>query len=224
MVDVVLNHAGYGMENYFNNLLKDEEDNAIQMIRDESQQVSGSDQQASLSGLPDFLTENEEVRNQLVEWQVAWMKNYDIDYFRVDTVKHVDSTTWNAFKNALTQENPEFKMIGEYYGAGHSWNGGSLGSGQMDSVLDFNFNDYATDFVKGNISSIENNLRDRNKTLNNTYMTGQFLSSHDEVGFKQNLIDQKWEQNAADAAALVAATLQITAKGQPVIYLSLIHI
>ncbi len=218
MVDVVLNHAGYGMEDYFNNLLKDEEDNAIQMIRDESQQVSGSDQQASLSGLPDFLTENEEVRNQLVEWQVAWMKNYDIDYFRVDTVKHVDSTTWNAFKNALTQENPEFKMIGEYYGAGHSWNGGSLGSGQMDSVLDFNFNDYATDFVKGNISSIENNLRDRNKTLNNTYMTGQFLSSHDEVGFKQNLIDQKWEQNAADAAALVAATLQITAKGQPVIY------
>lgn len=218
MVDVVLNHAGYGMEDYFNKLLKDEEGNAIQMIRDESQQVSGSEQQASLSGLPDFLTENEEVRNQLVKWQVDWMKNYDIDYFRVDTVKHVESTTWNAFKNALTKENPKFKMIGEYYGAGHSWNGGSLGSGQMDSVLDFNFNEYATDFVKGNIASVENNLRDRNKTLNNTYMTGQFLSSHDEVGFKQNLLDQKWEQDAADAAALVAATLQITAKGQPVIY------
>ena len=106
------------------------------MIRDDSQQVSGSDQQASLSGLPDFLTENEAVRNQLVQWQVDWMKNYDIDYFRVDTVKHVDSTTWSAFKNELTKANPAFKMIGEYYGAGHSWNGGALGSGQMDSVLD----------------------------------------------------------------------------------------
>ena len=218
MVDVVLNHAGYGQEEYFNTLLKDAEGNPIQMIRDDSQQVSGSDQQASLSGLPDFLTENEAVRNQLVQWQVDWMKNYDIDYFRVDTVKHVDSTTWSAFKNELTKANPAFKMIGEYYGAGHSWNGGALGSGQMDSVLDFNFNDYATDFVKGNLSSVENNLRDRNNTLNNTYMTGQFLSSHDEEGFKQNLINQKWDQQAADAAALVAATLQITAKGQPVIY------
>ncbi|MDE7183910.1 MAG: starch-binding protein, partial [Lachnospiraceae bacterium] len=218
MVDVVLNHAGYGQEEYFNSLLKDAEGNPIQMIRDDSQQVSGSDQQASLSGLPDFLTENEAVRNQLVQWQVDWMKNYDIDYFRVDTVKHVDSTTWSAFKNELTKANPAFKMIGEYYGAGHSWNGGSLGSGQMDSVLDFNFNDYATDFVKGNLSSVENNLRDRNRTLNNTYMTGQFLSSHDEEGFKQNLLNQRWEQQAADAAALVAATLQITAKGQPVIY------
>ncbi len=47
-------------------------------------------------------------------------------------------------------------------------------------------------------------------------MTGQFLSSHDEEGFKQNLINQKWDQQAADAAALVAAaTLQITAKGSP---------
>ncbi len=57
MVDVVLNHAGYGQEEYFNTLLKDAEGNPIQMIRDDSQQVSGSDQQASLSGLPDFLTE-----------------------------------------------------------------------------------------------------------------------------------------------------------------------
>ena len=48
MVDVVLNHAGYGQEEYFNTLLKDAEGNPIQMIRDDSQQVSGSDQQASL--------------------------------------------------------------------------------------------------------------------------------------------------------------------------------
>ena len=49
-------------------------------------------------------------------------------------------------------------------------------------------------------------------------MTGQFLGSHDEDGFKQKLLDAKVAKEDADAMALVAATLQITAKGQPVIY------
>ena len=124
-----------------------------------------------------------------------------------------------AFKNALTEANPNFKMIGEYFGAGYnSANGGRLGSGQMDSLLDFNFNEWATDFVNGKISSIENNLANRNKALNNTYLTGQFLSSHDENGFQQELKNKGWSADAAIAASYVAATLQITAKGQPVIY------
>ena len=46
-------------------------------------------------------------------------------------------------------------MIGEYFGAGYASNGSSLGTGQMDADLDFDFNDQATSFVSGNISSVE---------------------------------------------------------------------
>lgn len=88
----------------------------------------------------------------------------------------------------------------------------------MDSDLDFDFNDQAANFVKGNISSVENFLASRNSALNNTYMTGQFLGSHDEDGFKQKLLDGGMKEDAATAAFMVAASLQITAKGQPVIY------
>ena len=88
----------------------------------------------------------------------------------------------------------------------------------MDSDLDFDFNDQAANFVKGNISSVENFLASRNSALNNTYMTGQFLGSHDEDGFKQKLLDGGMKEDAATAASMVAASLQITAKGQPVIY------
>ena len=50
-------------------------------------------------------------------------------------------------------------------------------------------------------------------------MTGQFLSSHDEDGFKQSLMSGKgWSEEQATSASLVAATLQLTAKGIPVIY------
>ena len=50
-------------------------------------------------------------------------------------------------------------------------------------------------------------------------MTGQFLSSHDEDGFKAALMKGKgYAEDDATSAALVAATLQLTAKGIPVIY------
>ena len=57
-----------------------------------------------------------DVRATLVEWQTSWMKDYGVGYFRVDTVKHVDSTTWAALKNSTTKVNSSFKMIGEYFG------------------------------------------------------------------------------------------------------------
>lgn len=206
MVDIVVNHAGYGTESTF-----------ADMLRDKS--VSEGDIKSWQSGLPDFATEKAEVRAKLVEWQTSWMKDYGVDYFRVDTVKHVDSTTWAALKNSTTEVNPSFKMIGEYYGAGYASNGSTLGTGQMDADLDFDFNDQATSFVSGNISSVESFLSSRNTALNNAYMTGQFLSSHDENGFKASLMNGKqYTEDKATAAALVAATLQLTAKGIPVIY------
>lgn len=206
MVDIVVNHAGYGTESTF-----------ADMLRDKS--VSEGDIKSWQSGLPDFATEKADVRAKLVEWQTSWMKDYGVDYFRVDTVKHVDSTTWAALKNSTTEVNPSFKMIGEYYGAGYASNGSTLGSGQMDADLDFDFNDQATSFVSGNISSVEKFLSARNSALNNAYMTGQFLSSHDEDGFKASLMNgKKYTEDEATSAALVAATLQLTAKGIPVIY------
>lgn len=205
MVDIVVNHAGYDTD--FGD-----------MIRSGDDIVSGSDQKDSLSNLPDFRTEDPAVSAQLVKWQTQWVKDFGIDYFRVDTVKHVENDTWAELKNALTETDPNFKMIGEYAGGGYASNGNTLGTGEMDSDLDFDFNDQAANFVKGNISSVENFLASRNSALNNTYMTGQFLGSHDEDGFKQKLLDGGMKEDAATAASMVAASLQITAKGQPVVY------
>lgn len=205
MVDIVVNHAGYDTD-------------FADMIRSGDDIVSGSDQKDSLSNLPDFKTEDPAVSAQLVKWQTQWVKDFGIDYFRVDTVKHVENDTWAELKNALTEVDSDFKMIGEYAGGGYASNGNTLGTGEMDSDLDFDFNDQAANFVKGNISSVENFLASRNSALNNTYMTGQFLGSHDEDGFKQKLLDGGMKEDAATAASMVAASLQITAKGQPVIY------
>lgn len=219
MVDVVLNHAGYGTEKYFNNILEGADGKKIKMLRDSSNTVSGDDKQDALSDLPDFVTEDAEVRNQLIKWQTDWMEKYKIDYYRVDTVKHVDSTTWSAFKNSLTKVNPDFKMIGEYSGAGYANTAGELGTGSMDALLDFDFNDFAKDFVGGKISTVENSLLKRNAALNNTATMGNFLNNHDDDTLQELLVKKSGiSEEEAYNLMKVAATLQITAKGQPIIY------
>ena len=213
MVDVVLNHAGYETEDYFNSMLDGKD-----MIRSGENLIEGDTKRGPLSGLPDFMTEDEDVRNLLVEWQSSWISKYDIDYYRVDTVKHVDDVTWAAFKNALTKIDPDFKMIGEYSGAGYASDTGTLRTGEMDSLLDFDFNDQALSFVQGNIDSVESFMEQRNAAIDNTATLGAFTSSHDEDGLMQKIIDAGYTEDEAYQMFFAAASLQMTAKGQVVIY------
>ncbi len=213
MVDVVLNHAGYGTEDYFNSII-----NGKEMIREAENTVTGDDIYSSLSGLPDFVTEDDEVRDQIIEWQVNWMSKFDIDFYRVDTVKHVDNTTWAEFRNELAKVDADFKLIGEHYGAGYGNSFGSLGTGTMDALLDFDINDQVGNFVSGKLESTESFFANRNNVLNNTATYGGFLSSHDEDSFVDSLIAKGMTEDEALALAKVAASLQLTAKGQAVIY------
>lgn len=79
-----------------------------------------------------------------------------------------------SFQNSLTKVNPDFKMIGEYSGAGYANNAGELGTGSMDALLDFDFNDFAQKFVTGDISGVESSLQKRNGAINNTATMGSF--------------------------------------------------
>src|SRR5699024_5096305 len=78
MVDVVLNHIGYGLK------INDEQSEPpagfptnedrnrfVDMIRDRS---GAGDLKMELSGLPDFKTEEDWVREQIVAWQTAWLE------------------------------------------------------------------------------------------------------------------------------------------------------
>lgn len=218
MVDVVLNHAGYDMDSSkldgVSNYPTDKDREIFKgMFRD-----GGNDTvKGSLNGLPDFKTEDPAVRQKLIDWQTAWLdkartdRGDTIDYFRVDTVKHVDDTTWKSFKDALAAKDPNFKLLGEYFGGDVNNNGGYLNSGEMDSIFDFAFKDSALNFVNGKISDVEKYLEERNAKMNDNATLAQFLSSHDVDGFLYRANNDKGKLKAA-------ASLMITAKGQPVVY------
>ncbi|RFA25299.1 alpha-amylase [Alkalilimnicola ehrlichii] len=72
------------------------------------------------------------VRNHLIKWLTDWVREYGVDGFRADTVKHVEKEAWAELKaeavsalEAWKQANPEqaiddapFWMTGEYWGHG----------------------------------------------------------------------------------------------------------
>ncbi|MCG5105207.1 pullulanase, partial [Oceanobacillus alkalisoli] len=227
MVDVVLNHTGYGLklddgdlEDQPEGYPTDEDRLKFQDMLRQDGGNPGNEITGELSGLPDFITENQEVREQIVDWQVGWLEKATtengntIDYFRVDTVKHVEDTTLMHFKNELTKANREFKMIGEAFGATatNDYADRYLNTGTMDSLLDFEFKTIARDLVNGNIHAVNGKVQARSDLLDNKATMGQFLGSHDEDGFLQYIGEE-------DTSKLkVASTLQITSKGQPVIY------
>lgn len=221
MVDVVLNHTGYGLNVLPDNLTNTpmgfptDEDRARfeGMIRTDP----GNDPiTQELSGLPDFITEDYDVMQQIVEWQKDWIdksttqEGNAISSFRVDTVKHIAQPQWQQFKNAMTEDYPNFHLMGELWGASVNNTQGHLYTGSMDALIDFDFVSIAQQFVNGNITGSMQKLIQRNDKMNSTGLLNPYLSSHDVPGFLYTI-------NNLDKFKL-AVSLQLTSKGQPVIY------
>lgn len=222
MVDVVLNHTGYGL--HPNDAQTDQTITAFPTDQDRTtfsemiRLTPGADAHTqSLSGLPDLITEDPKVREQIVDWQTAWLdmattdKGNTIASFRVDTAIHVDPVTLKHFRNQLTLKDPDFKLIAEAWGADPVNHKNFLNNGMMDGVLDFKFKETARKFINGNLVGANDQLIKRNEKMTSNATGGQFLSSHDETGFLYML------NNNLDKYHL-AVSLQLTAKGQPVIY------
>ena len=91
------------------------------------------------------------VRGYLVRWLADWVREFGVDGFRADTVKHVEPATWLALRVAATEaladwkaRHPEqaiddapFWMTGEAWGHGperSSWHDAGF-----DSMLNFDF-------------------------------------------------------------------------------------
>lgn len=220
MVDVVLNHAGYGMNRVLDGTVPEGHPTKEDIARFDGmlrESAGSGDLEMSLSGLPDFKTEEQAVREQLVAWQSAWIEKSTtpngnkIAAYRVDTVKHVEQATWQHFKNELVRKDPSFKLIGEHWGANFNEDGGHFYDGTMDSLLDFGFKTLAQSLANGNVERANEQLVLRNEALNGVHTLGQFLGSHDEDGFLYTL-------GGDEAKYKVAVSTQLTAKGQPVIY------
>ena len=105
-------------------------------------------------GLDDLFTENPRVVDGMIDIYKTWVKDFGIDGFRIDTMKHVNDEFWQQFGpgdpavRARSRASTDFFMFGEVAldgsgAAAKSFTSHYTTHDEMQAVLDFPFQDAA---------------------------------------------------------------------------------
>ena len=181
-------------------------------------------------GLDDLFTEQPAVVDGYISIFENLIDTYDIDGFRLDTVKHVNMELWQqlapAVKSYASEHGkPDFFMFGEVFGEDPAFRSRYTSVGQLRSVLDFGLQGAAGAAVLNQAAS--NGLRDFFATDDyytdpdsNAYQLGNFISNHD-IGRAGYFLEQA-KPGASDADLVklmkLGYGLIYFARGFPIIY------
>ncbi|WP_330283808.1 pullulanase-type alpha-1,6-glucosidase [Streptomyces sp. NBC_00588] len=181
-------------------------------------------------GLDDLWTERPEVVSGMEKIYQRWVRDFGIDGFRIDTVKHVNMEFWTQWATALDKYaaahgRRNFFMFGEVYSADTSVTSPYVTQGRLDATLDFPFQDAARSYASqgGSAQRLASVFGDDYKYTTdkaNAYEQVTFLGNHDmgRIGY---FLDQD-NPKATDAELLrkdeLANELMFLSRGNPVVY------
>lgn len=188
ILDGVFNHCGFYMEQFQDVLVNNEKSRYKDWFHFESFPADADKVNYECVGyykwMPKMKMSNPEVREFFIKTAVYWMKEANIDGWRLDVSDEVDYTFWQEFRKRIKQENPHAFLLGE------TWreNRDMLRGDQMDSVMNYLFRDALIDFfARGEIDSFEFDSR-INKFIGVyseqvNFMLYNLLGSHDTERF-----------------------------------------
>ena len=198
--------------------------------RGDSTFAGESAEAGDFSGLDDLWTERPEVVKGMEKIYEKWVRDFDIDGFRIDTVKHVDMDFWTQWATALDEYAAEhgrkdFFQFGEVYSADTSITSPYVTQGKLDATLDFPFQEAAREYVSqgasaAKLSSVFADDYKYTSGESNAYEQVTFLGNHDmgRIGYFL-----KSDNPGATDAELVkkdklANELMFLSRGNPVVY------
>ncbi|MFE7037790.1 alpha-amylase family glycosyl hydrolase, partial [Streptomyces sp. NPDC057621] len=198
--------------------------------RGDSTFAGESSEQGDFSGLDDLWTERPEVVTGMEKIYQRWVRDFDIDGFRIDTVKHVNMEFWTQWATALDayaakHGRDDFFMFGEVYSADTSITSPYVTEGRLDSTLDFPFQDAARAYASqgGSAQRLASVFGDDYKYTTdkaNAYEQVTFLGNHD-MGRIGTFLKQD-DPDASDAELVkkagLANELMFLSRGNPVVY------
>lgn len=205
-------------------------DPAMYHNRGDSTWAGESATYGDFSGLDDLWTERPEVVSGMEKIYQRWVKDFAIDGFRIDTVKHVNMEFWTQWATALDayaakKGRDDFFMFGEVYSADTSVTAPYVTQGRLDSTLDFPFQDAARAYASqgGSAQKLASVFGDDYKYTTdkaNAYEQVTFLGNHD-MGRIGTFLKQD-DPKATEAELLrkdkLANELMFLSRGNPVIY------
>ncbi|MFI9105821.1 pullulanase-type alpha-1,6-glucosidase [Streptomyces fildesensis] len=205
-------------------------DPAMYHDRGDSTYAGESTDQGDFSGLDDLWTERPEVVQGMEKIYEKWVKDFAIDGFRIDTVKHVDLPFWTQWATALDtyaaqHGRKNFFMFGEVYSADTAITSPYVTQGRLDATLDFPFQDAARSYASQGGSAAKLSglfAQDYRYTTDkaNAYEAVTFLGNHD-MGRIGTFLQQD-NPGATDAELVrrdrLANELMFLSRGNPVVY------
>lgn len=198
--------------------------------RGDSTFAGESSDQGDFFGLDDLWTERPEVVEGMEKIYEKWVKDFDIDGFRIDTVKHVDLGFWTQWATALDAHaakrgRKDFFMFGEVYSADTAVTSPYVTRGRLDATLDFPLQEAIRSYAAqgagaGRLASVFGDDYRYTTDKANAYEQVTFLGNHDMGRFGTFLKQDRpgaGEQELLDRYRL-ANELMFLSRGNPVIY------
>ncbi|MHB9862344.1 pullulanase-type alpha-1,6-glucosidase [Streptomyces sp. YIM S03343] len=182
------------------------------------------------SGLDDLWTERPEVVKGMEKIYQRWVRDFGVDGFRIDTVKHVDMEFWTQWATALDayaadHGRKNFFMFGEVYSADTSVTSPYVTQGRLDATLDFPFQDAARAYASqsGSAQKLASVFADDYKYATdkaNAYEQVTFLGNHDmgRIGYFLKQDNPKATDTELLAKDKLANELMFLSRGNPVVY------
>lgn len=102
--------------------------------------------------MPKLNTSNPEVKAHLLDVATYWIREFDIDGWRLDVANEVDHQFWKAFYRACVNEKEDFYIIGEIWHSSRKW----LEGDEFHAVMNYVYTEKIEDFfIKKELSSSE---------------------------------------------------------------------
>lgn len=167
---------------------------------------------AFAQNMPKLNTENPEVMAYLLEVGRYWVRNFNIDAWRLDVANEVDQRFWRRFRDELKAIKPEIYILGEAWHDSMNW----LTGDQFDAVMNYQLSDAMIGFfAHGNLNA--NQFKYAVNDVNTSYpiavneVAFSLLDSHDTARILHRCDGNKEKVK-------LAYLFQFTHSGTPCIY------
>lgn len=162
--------------------------------------------------LPRINLANPDARSHFLDVARHWVREYNIDGWRMDIARYVDFDFWPEFRSAVKAENSDAYLIAEIMGDASDW----LQGNAFDATMNYTFRQLALDFFATQTSN-GFELADGIARLFAAYApdaldaSQNLLGSHDTARFLHEAGDRPERLH-------LATILQMTLPGSPGLY------
>ncbi len=197
--------------------------------RGDSEWKGESSLYGDFAGLDDLFTEHPDVKQGFIDIYKFWVSEFKIDGFRIDTVRHVNDSFWQAFAPAIV-DHAKSEGINQFYVFGEVYDGNPehlshfTRVAKLPAVLDFGFQWQARQVIAdGKAPKLLKDFYAQDHLYDTAWSSASilptFLGNHDMGRIGRFIVTaENADKSEALARSQLAHALMYMTRGVPVVY------